>query len=354
MKKYTAGQAETVRLEQEVETEKNIKLTITGENGGYIKAGGADVKDIALTYDTASKKYQTSLTFDTGQKKQYIRLYFTSADTLIDPKYYPTDALLEDMAETISETEIVPADYLKEFFLNGQASFDPAYRKAVEEYTADKERIRRVLKAAEGELELELKMPITERMFYEAKTFYPENFRSNLWQQQLFNMPVTEFIELELKYSNQKLATFGPEFFIVQKDTGIIEFLPLPYGIPVVIHQFLYSSAAGTIYPLMSTTLDRIPNFFHYKYKAGLYNDAASHSEKEALRMAVARRTLMNIFNSIDPIARKNSYSENTDGVQASVTYNAGDYIKRLKDQENEFLSNMKNKYGQNLNIAIA
>ncbi len=341
---------------------KSIKLSIIDEDGNPVKDNSnVDITNISLTYDTKLSLYTASLIISASQPDGYIRLYFYSTDgTDISTDYYPLDARLENV-NVNAAAELVPYQYMVDYFLSTSSKLDPEFTAAINAYLADKDGLRKGILAAQNDLEIALEMFISERTYMENRDNYFERFQSNLWQMQASYVPINDLVEVNIFYGTTPIANIGKDLFTFDRMQGLIEFLPLPGGDSASLYTLLIQNISGMGLAIINGGwLDRIPNMFNFTYKTGLiykkYDSKGNLTaqtdtvEKEGIRQALCRRTLINLSNmGIDPASRKTGEGESIDGTSNNVSYNLDQYVKRLKAEEDAWIIKMQRKYAKNV-----
>jgi|GEM_PF-2245151 len=358
MKTILSGTEQIIVLEQDaIPDGKTIKLSLIGENGNYIKNdAGSYLSDIVLTYNSSLQKYNTSIYISPEEPEQYIRLFFSSTDTQIDSNYFPEDAKLTFLpsANFAAEIEIVPVQYFIDYVLSKNTKVDKAYSIAITEFVKDKNGIRTYLKSAQDELEKDSEIYFTERTKTEKRDYNFDRFRMNLWQIQVFYPPINELVSVKLFYGNAEIMGISKELFQFDRDMGLLEFLPVPDGDSAGLYNMLMTNMSSMgLSVLMGGNLDRIPNFFQITYKSGIYTNTTDNIEKEGIRAAVARRAYLNIVHHIDPASRIASKSESLDGDSASISRNMQGLLKELRQNEKDYINNLRKKYGKNMNMVV-
>ncbi|MHB8871785.1 MAG: hypothetical protein ACYC5G_05000 [Candidatus Doudnabacteria bacterium] len=356
MKKILIGVSTVIVLDQaNIGTGKHIYVTLISEEGIPLKSStDTSLSEIALTYDGTAQKYKTSaLIISTLEKPQYIRLYFYSTDADIAEIYYPEDAQLVVNSLT-PEAEIVPVQYFIDFVLAASSKLDLDYVDAINNYTADKGGIKSFLKSAQGDLERDLEMYLTPRTLVEKRDNYFERFSMHLWQIQVYYPPIIELVDIKIMYGTAQIANIGKQYFTFDKNTGILEFLPLPGGDTSAIYTLLLNNISAMGISIMrGGNFERIPNMFEVTYTSGLFHLAADPIEKESIRKAVARRAYLDLSPYIDPRQRNASESESIDGVSASKSFRMDKIVDALKADEQKFIQSFQKKYGKGVDMVI-
>jgi hypothetical protein len=359
MKTILKGTEQTIALDQVgIPNGKTIKLTIIGENGQALKdASEVPLTNIPLSYNTSLQKYNTSaLNISPEEPEQYIRLFFSSSDTLIDGNYFPEDAKLNALPGSAlsADVEIVPVQFFIDYVLSKNTKLDKAYISAVNEFVKDKNGIRTYLKAAQDDLEKKAELYFTERVKTEKRDNCFELFRRNMWQIQVYYPPINELVDVKIFYGNAEIAGIGKELFTFDKDMGLLEFLPVPGGESAGLYNMLMTNMNSIgLSVLMGGNLDRIPNFFQFSYKTGIFTPDADPIEKEGIRNAVSRRAYLSIVHHVDPGSRIASRTESLDGDSATISRNMQNVLKELKADEKEYVDSLRKKYGKTLNAVI-
>jgi hypothetical protein len=355
MKTLIKGIAQVIALDQVFPTGKTVKLSIVGENGNFLKdSAGAEIKDISLTYTAPS--YQTSLILSQDEPEQPIRLFFYSTDTQISDDYYPQSALLKAAAGNLDNIgiEVVSPDYFINYMLAASSKLDIAYQNAVTQYIKDKNGIRSFITAAQNTLENELDMFITIRNgIVETKDNYFEQFNIHLWQFQVKRPPIVDITAFKLQFAGTLIVDVPKELITINKDFGIVEFLPHPAGSAGLYNILLSNAGAIGISLFGGSIYNRVPEMFQLTYSAGLFGPDSDPIEKEGLRQAVARRAYIDLINYIDPRIREQSASESIDGASSSKGGNVDKLIDRLIKEEDKYVLKLQRKYGSNTAMVV-
>lgn len=356
MKKILIGVSTVIVLDQlNLGSGKNIYVTLISEEGIPLKdSSNLSLSELPLTYDGTTLKYKTAaLTINVLEKPQYIRLYFYSTNADIQEIYYPEDAQLVINSLT-PEAEIVPVQYFIDFVLAASSKLDLDYVDAIDNYTADKGGIKSFLKSAQGDLERDLEMYLTPRTLVEKRDNYFERFSMHLWQVQVYYPPIIDLVDIKIMYGTAQIANIGKQYFTFDKNTGILEFLPLPGGDTSAIYTLLLNNiSAMGISILRGGNFERIPNMFEITYTSGLFHLAADPIEKESIRKAVARRAYLDLINYIDPRKRNASESESIDGVTTTKSFRIDKIVDDLKADEQKFIQSFQKKYGKGVDMVI-
>lgn len=355
MKKILIGTAQTIVLDQEnIPEGKDVLLSIVGEDGEHLtNSSNAEIKNLPLNYNSENSKYQTTVIINSSTVPQYIRLYFSSLNYTIESNYYPQDAKLENNQQSFT-AEIVPVSYFEEFFMSLESRIDPIYQAAFTSYLGNKETVRTALNAAVFDLEAMMEIGIAEQEEFEQRDNYFDKFNMHLWQIQLSKPPVNELVEVVIKFGENIVTTDLKKHFIVDRMTGIIEFLPLPASGTDDLYSILLQNVSGMgMSVLYGGIFDRIPNMFQVKYKTGIFTSTANPREKESIRRAICRRAFMDISKIIDPTTKAASESESIDGVSSSTSYKSLEIFKELKEDENQFIETMRKKYSKNIDMVV-
>lgn len=354
IKNIKKGVPATIIFEQaNIPVQKDIRLAIVGERGNVIKdSAGLPLENIKL--DEVSNKYQTTATISDQEPDQFIRLYFSSNDIVVQDIYYPQDAKL--ISGLQAKAEVVPVQYFIDYVLNGQFHADPIYKKAVTDYAFNnRDAVKRELLSAEGKLELKSKLYFSERTISQEKEdFFFDRFSIHLWQFIVNYPPINNLEKFEIQFGSRPVAEVATSLFIWDRETGIIEFLPAPSGDSAGLYSLLMQNLSGlTLSIFLNSNLERIPALFRATYKTGLIYTGGDEAEKEAIRGAICNRALMNLAPKIDPAMRSGSFSEGIDGVSAQRSYNVKEVLRELKEQEDEFVKDLRQKYGRNLDMVV-
>ena len=349
MKQIQKGVTQVIALDQVLTTGKHVSVSLVGENGTTILTQ-------TLTYNTDTKLYQASVTIPQDVTNQYLRFYFQATDATILPAYYPEDYELVDGLFTGIQAEIVPTSYFIDYILSANTKLDSLYKTAISKFVADnRPAFQKYLQTATYQLERECRLFFSERTITgEKKDFFYDKFSMHLWQFMVQNPPINSLVSFKLVYANSVIADIDPSLFVWDRKGGIIEFLPVPSGDSMGLYSLLMSNLSGlTLTILTNSTLERVPAMFRVDYKTGLIYSGTDPNEREAIRQAVARRALVNILPIIDPTVRQPSFSEGLDGVSTSRSYGTDRMMKDYREQEKQFIHDLRTEYGRNIDMVV-
>ncbi len=333
-----------------------IYLTILGEDGKVIiNNTGQSLTNILLIYNATTTLYETpEITISGELQDQYIRLFFTSPTVTIEEKYYPEDARL--IGSSVYAPEIVPLDYFLDYVLNSKSNIDANYRKAVQTYIdSNREGIRKQLQQAQHLLETKTKLYFTERTITDEKRdYFFDRFTMHLWFFQVLNPPINELVSFKIVYSNQPIADIDNSLFVVNREEGVIEFLPIPGGNSASLYTLLLSNLSGLALTVIhGNNLERIPALFRVTYKTGLIYPGCDEIEKESIRLAVCKQALIELLPKVDPGMRMSSSSESIDGGSKSKSFQIKEIIRTYKEEINDFAEDLRMKYGRNVDAVV-
>lgn len=356
MKKIYSGHSQTIALDQEgIQSGKTIFLTVFAETGKPVKDSlNVNLANIALSYNSTSKKYEKSITIHADTPQQYVRLYFFSSDTSIDDQYQPEDAQLVSPTSELA-IELVPTQYFIDSVISVDSKLDETYKIAVDNYVKqNRSAIRDMLNAAQGDLEAQTSLYMTERIITdEKKDYYFDRFRLHLWQFAVNYPPLNELLDFQIKYGDVEIVKIDLKMFVHDRMTGIIEFLPVPnatQGLYSLLLQNLSGAAAGILF---AGTVERIPSFFRATYKTGIIYEGSDPREKEMVKQAVCKKALQKILPIVDPGIRQPSRSESIDGVSSSRSYGGTQMLQMFAQEEEQFVHYIKKRYGKNFEMVI-
>lgn len=357
MKEIKKGVQQEITLDQEgIPAEKEITVTVIGENGNILKdSDGQELKNKILTLSSITNKYSAFLVVNDNEPEQYIRLIFNSANVVILPQYRPEDALLKTNNPASYLQEVVPIQYFIDYVLATDSKLDYSYQQGVENFiNNNRQGLKAYLDNAVNELENKATLYFAERTITdEKKDYFFDRFQIHLWQFAVNNPPLNDLVEFKLQYSANPIATIDKSLFVWDRLLGIIEFLPLPSGESAGLYTLLMSNISGLGLSILTGNLERIPLFFRVSYKTGLLYSGCDPTEKESIRQLISRRALINILPIIDPSIRITSKSESIDGVSSSNSYAGDRYIKMLKEAEDEYIHYLRKKYSRNVEMVI-
>jgi len=351
MKEIRRNIAETIILDQDLPAAKDIQLNIFSEGGKPV------LNNIALTYNSTTKKYGTTVTIPGTVEPQYLRFYFSSSniDVRIEQKYNPEDYILKDTAIASAATEIVPVQFFLDYVVSSSSKLEEGFEDTVRNYAENnRDGLRSMIITAQAELERACRLYFTERTISESKDYYFDAFAMNLWQVVVNNSPINSLEKFEIIYGQSPIADLNTQLFVWERMMGIIEFLPVPGGDSAGMYSLLMNNLSGMALSIFSNSnIERIPNMFRITYKTGLIYEGCDKIEKEDIRQAVSRRALIKLLPILDPSVRQRSRSEGIDGVSSNRSYGTSDLIKTMKEEELVYIHDLRMKYGRNIDMVI-
>lgn len=357
MKLLYAGTAQTIILDHELANGLTLKFTVFGEDGNPVdNSAGNPLKDIALTYNSTSKRYEASVVIGAEVPEQYLRIWFAGS-SLIPVRFMPEDYLLKQVPSAIMKSEIVPVGYFIEYGIAETSKVDPYLSQGLEAFIGQNyEGLKSILAAAESELEIKSSIYFSPREFTERQDYYFDRYTIQLWQFQTRYTPVIELLGFDLTLAGQTLAQLPLEFFIFDQLQGLIEFLPIPGSTSGQgLYSYMLANLSGYAHSLFAYgAVSRIPCFFTARYKTGLWNDSiVSKNDKEFIRQLITRRAVQKILPTIDPGMREGSKSEGIDGLNASLNYSGERYLNIFKAEEDENIKYLQKKFGRQVEMVV-
>jgi hypothetical protein len=358
MRKLIKGLQTKIVLPQiDVPEGKRILLSILGEDGKPLTDNNNQLLiDLELVYNNTDKFYEiTDVVINHNTPEQYIRFFFSSPDTTISDEYYPEDVRL--IGSTLQQkVELVPLQYFLDYALSGNSHLDNNYRKAVQAYLSrNREGVRKQLQQAQHILETKTKLYFSEReVIDEKKDYFFDRFTAHLWFFQVLNPPINELLDFKIFYSNNPIADINKSLFVVNREEGTIEFMPIPGGDSASLYTMLLSNLnAFGLAIIQNNSFERIPAMFRVSYKSGLVYPGCDEIEKESIRLSVCKQALVELLPKIDPAMRISSGSESLDGGSKSKSYQVKDILKSYKEEINDFAEDLRMKYGRNVDMVI-
>lgn len=355
MKKIKIGVPQVITLNQaNLPTDKEIYLSIYGESGNLLtNSESQELEDIQLTYNSTSKLYEAEVTINQISAEQYVRLLFTSLDISIQDIYSPEDAYIFSTKQV--KQQIVPLQYFIDYVLNINSNADPLYKETLTNYiSSNRNGLKSYLEAAQSNLEMQSNLYFQETTLTEKRDNNYEQFNIHFWQFAVNYPPINSLESIKLKFGNTEIADISTTLFKFERITGLVEFLPVPTGESAHLYNLLLTNLSMFGAGIINGGLyGRIPNMFEYTYKTGLITDGTNQNEKESIRIAVCRRAFIDLLNFIDNSGKINSISESMDGVSKSIGYTTSDLIRRLKEDEQNFITILQKRYGKGVDMVV-
>ncbi len=355
MKRIKIGIPQTITLNQaNLPANKQIYLSVYGENGGLLlNHTNQELEDISLIHNATTGLYETNITINQNTPNQYIRLLFSSNEINIEDVYAPEDAYI--YSNKISKQQIVPSQYFIDYVLNLGNNTDPLYKETITTYiNSNRSGLRSYLESAQSNLEMQSNLYFQETILTEKKDNNYEQFNFHFWQFAVNYPPINSIERVKLKFGDMELADISPSLFKYDRITGLVEFLPVPTGNTAHLYNLLLSNLSMFgVGVINGGVYGRIPNMFEYTYKTGIIYEGSDDNEKENIRIAICRRAFIDLLNYIDNSGKINSISESIDGVSKSISYSTSDLIRRLKEDENNFINMLQKRYGKGVDMVV-
>ena len=348
-----------------------IALAIIGEDGNALKDStgaaisgwtndtGAPAELQKVTFDTDLKKYKAVFSFATGTKPQYIRAFWYAKEgtTAIDlPGYLPEEIQLVTASPSASaQPQVLPLSLFESVFLAQDFKMDDDFKEGIRLLMSkNRSEVERELLAAQGRIELKLKMRLFATKDKMDRDYYAEEFRQNYWLQQTNFKPIISVDSYKLIYGSKEILVTPDihDMMVVNKKMGTIEFLPTAFSGTLFSMMINNVSALG-ITIMQTGGWSRVPLLFRIEYTHGLDFPNLEASQKEAIRHAVGRNALIELLPRIDPLLRTTSESMSIDGASSSESSGAKDIIKAFREEETAFVDELKREYGMHFDMVV-
>jgi hypothetical protein len=340
-----------------------VTVSIFDEAGNFAKdSTNADIQDKTAIFDTTLNQYYIEILFLPTLPIGYLRAFWDvikisdGVTQNVNSAYTPQDLELVSYAgATSQEPQIVPISFFLDNYVMKNEKLDAQYKQAIDTYIAsNRNDISRWLMASQGNLELTTKLTFFTKQETIKSDYYSQIFQNEYWLQQPYNRPVISLESFKLVYGAQEvdLITEIKNFIIVDQKMGTLQFLPISTS--GTFYQVLMMNINALALTAAFNTGSVIPSLFHYTYTYGLNFITLDQSMKESIRQAISRNTLIRLLPIIDPSVRITSSSKSMDGVSKSQTSGIAAMLKEFKEEEKQWVADIKMKYGTMIDMAIA
>jgi len=331
-------------------TEFNITYKVINEVGTIAKdTNDADIAGNAI-FDETKLKYYAQFTLNTTSKGKYYRLTFAINDK--DGNFVQSDFFLEDLIieKQSTSVQLVPVSYFKDYIIGG--GLDDDAKKRIADYPVDA--IQELLNSATAELESEVKMVFTKRTIENEKhNWYGESLRETWWLIQTLQSPIVSLESYELWFAQKKIfSVLDMNNLYVHKIEGRIQFVPAAGQTFALMH---YNSLEATLMSLTSFMpgTNYVPDVFRVSYTYGLDFMNLEEVEQTEIRMAIARRAMLNSIFLINKDLMKGSESQSADGVSYSFSNNAKQWYDAEYQYQQKWIWNIMRKYNKLVDIEM-
>lgn len=350
MKQIGLGTQNKIYLEDANLTDSyNISFKVVNELGSVAKdKDGADISKDA-SFDSDLKKWYAAFSLNEESKGKYYRLVFNIKDS--DGNFYQSDNYLVDLVieKQTTTVQLVPVSYFKNYIIGG--GLDEDAKKRIEDYPVDA--IQELLSSATGELESELKMTFTKKTIEEEKHhWHGEGLRETWWFFQTLESPIVSVQSYQLWFAQKKIFDVNIENLIVKKVEGSVQFMPAAGNTFAMVH---YNNLEATLMSLTSFMpgTNYLPDVFRISYTYGLDFLNLEETEQTEIRMAIARRAMLNSIYLINKDLMKGSESQSADGVSYSFSNNAKQWYDAEREYQQKWIFNLMRKYNKLVDIEV-
>ena len=323
----------------------NITFQIINEVGTIVKdAEGANISNKTAEFDLDLKKWFAVFTLDPECKGKYYRLTFDIKDK--DGKFFKSDFYLTDLIieRNTSTVQLVPVPFFREYIL--QSGLDAGQRQRIIDYPMDA--ILELLNAAMGELENETKLIFTKRTTSENHNWYGEGLRETWWLLQTLHHPIISVESYELWFANKKIFTLDvdplKQYLMIKKIEGYLQFMP-SIGQPFAMTYYNNLEASLMAMVSMMPGSSYVPDVFRIAYTYGLDFINLDSTEQAEIRLAIARRAMLNSIFLINKDLMKGSESQSADGISYSFSNNAKAWYDAEYEYQKNWIWNLMKKY---------
>lgn len=300
------------------------------------------------TYDDQEHKYYCEFALNPDCKGRNYSLLFnitTTQGVLVSSDFYKQTLIIN--RENLFR--FVPADVFIRDVIN--SDLDADNKAMIESYP--KSAIEEAIDSSTGEIEDELELSLTPRTVEnELHDWYRDNMRDTYWMIQAFKWPIISVQSYSLWYGNEKMLELSSEYMSVQKEMGILEYVPTA-GQPFYIIYNAGIEASQVLFFNHVSTGDRIPNVFRVSYTHGLDYMNLPPTEQASIRTAISRRTMINKIASITDEIRKGSEQMAVDGASYAKYSRGIEWLNIERDKEKKWFDAMRRKYNKEFLISV-
>jgi hypothetical protein len=300
-------------------------------------------------FDDTLKRYCTSFQLSSTSKGKYYRLVFDITDA--DGIYIVSNYALVNLIIESNSIQLVPNEYFRDYTLN--ANLIDEFRQTILAYPDDA--VKELLLSATGQLQTDCEMSFTPKTIEnEAHDWFQDNLRETSWMIQFFNYPIISVQSYQLYFGTSKVVEIPTEYLLLEKIMGTVEYLPAPNQPFFLIFQNL--GIESTQLQLFSRGLGapRLPAVFRISYTYGIDFMNIPEEEQAEIRLAIARRALLNGLGSISPAVLNQSVQKSVDGASYGVTRNGFAYLQELKGNEKDWVETYKRRYNKHIKMITA
>ncbi len=352
MKSVRLGSSNRIYLDDSTinSSDFNITYRVVNEMGTLAKdINNADISGTAV-FDDKQLKYYAEFSLATDSKGKYYRLTFGINDkdgNFIQSDNYLVDLIIDKQSSTV---QLVPVQYFKDYIIGG--GLDEDAKKRIADYPTDA--IQELLNSATAELESETKLVFTKRTIQNEKhNWYGESLRETWWLIKTLESPIISVESYELWFAQKKIFEIpDTNNLYIHPIQGTIQFVPASGQTFALIH---YNSLEATLMSMTSFMPGStyVPDVFRVSYTYGLDYINLNETEQTEIRMAIARRAMLNSIFLINKDLMKGSESQSADGVSYSFSNNAKQWYDAEYQYQQKWIWNIMRKYNKLVDIEI-
>ena len=191
-------------------------------------------------------------------------------------------------------------------------------------------------------------------LFSEKYDYILQDFASSFWNLQMRHGPIQDVVSYKMMWGTQEIGTFETTWLSVDKDMNMLELIPNALGVSGLMYTALIAGLT-TIIPGF-VMYQRIPCVFHVTFHAGLDFDNMDETQQDSFSYAIARRAILRWMPFMRPRGT-GSESISIDGASQSQSFGRAEYaflVETLKNEDTEWIQNIRNEFGTNMTVDIA
>ena len=325
-----------------------VTYSVQNEIGEYVhNKAGTDIDSLDAQFNTTAKKFYAEFELDPDSKGKDWRLVFTILDQ--NNNYISSDGAIVDLrvVSYVNSIKLVTTSYFKDYILGGKLDSD--IKSRLDNYPDND--IMKSLLASHGELEHELEMSLTPREIEnEQHDWFADSLKATYWMIQTFFYPIIDVQSYFLYYGREKVMELKSELLQLNKDMGIIEYLPTSNDSPffLIFHQ---AGLEATNLSLFNRFMngDRLPNVFRISYRHGLDFMNLPEAEQEEIKFAIARRAMFKVLPRVSPEITTSQKSMSVDGASYNRGYKGLEWFSLEEKKEAAWIKSMKLRYNKHI-----
>ncbi len=353
--------------DSKIETKSNIydvSISIFNEAGEYVKdKNGQNIDSKEVSWDNTEFFYYVDIDFHSSTPEGYLRIIWNVELKITHEAIELSDENLPQEIELVSNgatnnllPQIVPISFFLDNYIAKDIRMDAQYKQAVEIYVAQNRRdLNRWLLAAQSKLEMALKTVFFTMQDTINRDYYMQDFGSEFWINQANYRPIVSIDHYSLVYGaqNVEITKDIKDYILVDKKMGTFEFLPT--AVQGNLFTALINGVSGLGISIMNSgNFNRVPFLFRITYTYGLDFVNLPEQEKEGIRQAIARHTIIQLLPILDPSVRITNDSKTIDGVTKSQNSGMAALLKTYSEEEKEWLREYRRKYALDFDMAVA